>query len=143
MKIFRDGKTIEKKVTLKSRDEVEQTTAANEEQDQEDEVTDARSRNSLELEELGMTVKNLESKTKKQYGIEHGVLVESVDRLSEAGKRGVRASDVIVSVGEQTVTSVAQFDNLLKGKKPGEAVLMRVKGADKSTRFIAIEIPEK
>lgn len=143
LKIYRDGKMIEKRVALKSRDEAEQTVAANERRDESDEVTDAGSRNSLELEELGMTVKNLESKSKKQYGIEHGVLVESVERLSEAEKRGVRANDVIVSVGDQTILSVAQFDKLLKGKKPGDAVLMRVKGADKSTRFIAIELPGK
>lgn len=143
LKIYRDGKMIEKRVALKSRDEAEQTAAANEGRDESDEVTDAGSRNSLELEELGMTVKNLESKSKKQYGIEHGVLVESVERLSEAEKRGVRANDVIVSVGDQTILSVAQFDKLLKGKKPGDAVLMRVKGADKSTRFIAIELPGK
>lgn len=143
LKIFRDGKTIEKKVVLKSRDEREQAVAANEEREQADEATDVSSKNSLDLDELGMTVKNLESKTKKQYGIEHGVLVESVDRLSEAEKRGVRVNDVIVSVGEQTVKSVAQFDQLLKAKKAGEAVLMRIKGPDKSTRFVAIEMPGK
>ena len=143
LKIYRDGKTIEKRVTLKSRDEAEQAVASNDDRDESEETTDVSSKNSLDLDELGITVKNLESKAKKQYGIEHGVLVESVDRLSEAEKRGVRPNDVIVSVGDQTIMSVAQFDKLLKGKKAGEAVLMRLKGPDKSTRFVAIEMPEK
>jgi hypothetical protein len=38
---------------------------------------------------------------------------------------------------------VAQFEQALKKKKPGDAVLMRVKGENKSVRFVAIEIPKK
>jgi len=143
LKIHRDGKTIEKKVVLKSRDEAEQAVAANEQRDDSDEATDVSSKNSLELENLGMTVRNLDAKAKKQYGVESGVLVESVDQLSEAEKRGIRATDVIVSVGDQKISTVSQFDKLLKAKKEGEAVLMRVRGSDKSTRFVAIEMPGK
>jgi serine protease Do len=143
LKIHRDGKTIEKKVVLKSRDEAEQAVAANEQRDDSDEATDVSSKNSLELENLGMTVRNLDAKAKKQYGVESGVLVESVDQLSEAEKRGIRATDVIVSVGDQKISTVSQFNKLLKAKKEGEAVLMRVRGSDKSTRFVAIEMPGK
>lgn len=143
LKIFRDGKMIEKKVTLKSREEAEQTVASNQPKEDTDEPTGTSSKSTLELESLGMTVSNLDAKTKKDYGVESGILVESVEPMSEAYNRFVQPADVIVSVGDQAVTSVSQFDKLLKGKKPGDAVLMRVKGKDKSTRFVAIEVPSK
>jgi len=143
LKVYRNGKSFEKKVTLKSRDEAEEEVAARNPKDDSEEPTDAGSKGTLELENLGMTVRNLDSKVKKEYGVENGVLVENVEPMSESNKRGLAASDVIVSVGDQNISSVAQFDKVLKGKKAGDAVLMRVKGKDKSMRFVAIEVPGK
>ncbi|MCX6135540.1 MAG: Do family serine endopeptidase [Ignavibacteriales bacterium] len=143
LKVYRNGKSFEKKVTLKSRDEAEEEVAARNPKDESEEPTDAGSKGTLELENLGMTVRNLDSKVKKEYGVENGVLVENVEPMSESNKRGLAASDVIVSVGDQNISSVAQFDKVLKGKKAGDAVLMRVKGKDKSMRFVAIEVPGK
>ena len=143
LKVYRGGKTIEKKVVLKSRDEAEDEVAAKTSKDESDEPANASSKGTLELPNLGMTVSNLDAKEKKEYGIEHGVLVENVEPMSESNKRGLAASDVIVSVGDQNISSVAQFDKLLKGKKAGDAVLLLVKGKDKSKRFVAIEVPGK
>jgi serine protease Do len=141
LKIFRGGKTIEKKVVLKPRDEAEDAIASNDQKDETDEPTATSSKATLELDNLGMTVKNLDAKTKKDYGVENGIIVASVEPLSEANKRQLRASDVIVSVGDQPITSITQFEKLIKAQKAGDALLMRVKGADKSMRFIAIEVP--
>lgn len=143
LKVYRDGKTIEKKVVLKSRDVAEEAVASNQSREVSDEPTDVSSKGTLELESLGMTVRNLDSKVKKEYGVENGILVENVEPMSESSKRFLAAGDVIVSVGDQNIASVAQFDKVLKGKKAGDAVLMRVKGKDKSMRFVAIEVPGK
>jgi serine protease Do len=130
-------------VVLKSRDAAEEAVASNQAREESDEPTDVSSKGTLELEGLGMTVRNLDSKVKKEYGVENGVLVENVEPMSESNKRGLTASDVIVSVGDQNVSSVSQFDKLLKEKQSGDAVLMRVKGKDRSMRFVAIEVPGK
>jgi serine protease Do len=143
LKIFRAGKTLEKKVVLKPRDEAEEAVASNDQKEDTDEPSPTSSKSTLELDNLGMTVKNLDTKTKKDYGVESGIIVASVEPLSEANRRQIRASDVIISVGDQAVTSITQFEKLIKGRKAGDAVLMRVKGADKSMRFVAIEIPTK
>lgn len=143
LKIFRDGKTSEKKVTLKSHDVAEEATASNDQTEESDEPRDVSSKGILKLDDLGMTVRNLDAKTKKEYGVENGIIVDSVEPLSEANKRDVRENDVIISVGDKTVSSVTQFDKLMKSKKAGDAVLMRVKGKDKSTRFVAVEVPGK
>jgi len=143
LKVYRNGKSFDKSVVLKSRDEAEQSVASNDLKDDSDEPTDASSRGTLELDNLGMTVRNLDAKAMKEYGVENGVLVESVEPMSESAKRFLAAGDVIVSVGNQNVASVTQFDKVLKGKKAGDAVLMRVKGKDKSMRYVAIEVPGK
>lgn len=143
LKILRDGNLIEKKVVLKARDEDEETVASTDTKTEPSKPRETGGPSRLELEDLGMTVRNLDSNLKKSYETEAGVLVESVEPLSEAQKRQLRPSDVILSVGDQPVTSVSQFEQSLKKKKPGDAVLMRVKGADKSTRFVAVEIPQK
>lgn len=143
LKIFRGGKDIEKKVVLKPREEAEEAIASNDEKDESVEPATADTKATLELDNLGMTVKNLDAKTKKDYGVDNGIIVESVEPLSEANKRQLHPADVIVSVGEQPVTSISQFDKLIKAKKAGDALLMRVKGADKTMRFVAIELPGK
>ena len=143
LKVYRNGKSFDKSVVLKSRDEAEQSVSSNDLKDDSDEPTDASSRGTLELDNLGMTVRNLDAKAMKEYGVENGVLVESVEPMSESAKRFLAAGDVIVSVGNQNVASVTQFDKVLKGKKAGDAVLMRVKGKDKSMRYVAIEVPGK
>ncbi len=143
LKVYRDGKSFDKSVTLKSRDEAEGSVASNDAKGDSDQPTDVSSKGALELDNLGMTVRNLDPKAKKEYGVEHGVMVESVEPMSESSKRGLAASDVIMSVGDQNIASVTQFDKVLKAKKAGDAILMRVKGKDKSTRFVAIEVPGK
>ena len=143
LKIFRGGKNIEKKVILKPRDEAEAAVASNDEKDENDEPAATSSKATLKLENLGMTVRNLDAKTKKEFDVESGVIVDNVEPLSEANKRGLAPNNVIVTVDEQQVTSIAQFEKLIKSKKTGDAVLLRVKGADKSTRFVAIEVPGK
>ena len=143
LKVYRKGKSSDKTVTLKSRDEAEEKIASNNAGDKSDEQTDVSSKGSLELDNLGMTVRNLDAKVKKEYGVENGVLVEKVEPLSESNKRGLVPGDVIVSVDEQNIGSVAQLDKLLKGKKAGDAVLMRVQGKSTPKRFVAIEVPGK
>jgi serine protease Do len=143
LKVLRDGKVIEKKVVLKARDEEEELVAAKDTKKAPSAPKESAAPARLELDNLGMTVRDLDSKTKKDYDVENGVLVENVEPLSEAQKRRLLPNDVIVSVGDQSVSSVGQFEQVLKKKKPGDAVLMRVKGADKSMRFVAIEIPKK
>jgi serine protease Do len=143
LKIFRGGKNIEKKVVLKPRDEAEAAIASNDQKEETDEPAATSAKATLDVEGLGMTVKNLDAKSKKDYGVESGIMVESVDPFSEANRRQLRATDVIVSVGDQPVTSISQFEKLIKTKKTGDALLMRVKGADKSMRFVAIEVPAK
>ena len=57
-------------------------------------------------------------------------------------KHGLKKGDVIVDVGDQNDSSPEQFEKTIKKLKPGDAVMLRVKGDDKKLRFVPIEIPK-
>lgn len=144
LQMFRDGNNIEKKVTLKTREGAEEKVIAARDRGNNEEGTRGSSApTKITMDNLGLTVRDLDTQTKKEYDVDSGVYVEDVEPYSEAGKRDVRPRDVILSVGDQKVSTAAQFQQILKKKKGGEAVLMRVKSADKSMRFVAIELPQK
>lgn len=144
LKIYRDGKTIEKKVVLKAREDEEDTIVSAKDSKKEPPATkESAATKKLKLENLGIVLRNIDGKVKKDYDVENGVLVESVEPFGEAAKRALRQNDVVLSVGDQPISSVSQFEEILKKKKPGDAILMRVKREDKTVSFVAIEIPSK
>ena len=61
---------------------------------------------------------------------------------SEADQRGLFAKDVIVAVGNQPVESAKELSSIINKQDAGDAVLLRVKGADKRTRYVAVEVPK-
>jgi len=71
-----------------------------------------------------------------------GVLVTDVDANSEAGEKGIRAGDVIVSVGGESVDSVKSVESrIAAARKDGrKAVLLQVEN-DRGTRFVALPFP--
>jgi serine protease Do len=71
-----------------------------------------------------------------------GVLVTGVDPNGEAGEKGIRAGNVIVSVGGEAVDSVKSVENrIAAARKDGrKAVLMQVE-SDRGTRFVAVPFP--
>lgn len=142
LKVFRKGKNIEKKVVLKSRDdEEEQVVAARDTRSGRSTPKESAAPSTVKMDNLGITVRNLDTKAKQTYEVESGVLVESVEPFSEAQRRNLQPNDVILSVGDQAVGSVKELEGLIRSKKPGDALLMRVKGENRATRFVAIEIP--
>ncbi|MGH2567651.1 MAG: PDZ domain-containing protein, partial [Bacteroidota bacterium] len=142
LKILREKKMIEKKVTLRARDDEETVVAARERRGSESSPKESVAPAKIKLEKIGMVVRNIDAEIKKQYEVDSGVYVEEVDPFSEAAQRAVLPRDVILSVGDTPVSSAAQFEEVIKSKKSGDAVLLRVKRANKATAFVAIEIPK-
>ncbi len=147
LKIWRSRKLIEKRVTLKPREDENSdiVPAKNKRPSERDEPSITVSR--VEIEKLGLTVKSLDNKTRKNLETDKGVLVENVEPLGAAQERGLNQGDVILSIGssnggEETINSPDQFEKSISRLKQGEAVMLRVKGANKTTRFVAIEMPK-
>ncbi|NBO66459.1 MAG: DegQ family serine endoprotease, partial [Acidobacteria bacterium] len=69
-----------------------------------------------------------------------GVVVAEVDPESRSAAAGLRRGDVIERVGQQTVTSIAEF-NVAAGQIKGPEVLVRVRRGDRGF-FVVIQAQE-
>lgn len=142
LQVWRDKKAIEKKVTLGARDEDSGTITESSDSEKGKTETEAEAEKVVEMKELGITVAPLDSKMKKKYEVDKGVLVKEVAPLSPAQERGLRKGDVIIEVGDQSLSTPSQFEKSIKKLKPGDAVMFRVKGEDKKMRLVPVEIPK-
>ncbi len=142
LQIWRDKKIIEKKAELGSHDEEGETVAEKVKNEKEGSDSDSNAEKVITVKELGVTVKSIDSKTKKRYKVEKGVLVSDIEDMSPAQDRGLKKGDVVTEVGDQKVSTPDQFESSVKKLKPGDAVMLRVKGEDKKMRFVPIEMPK-
>lgn len=138
LSIWRDGKKIFKTVTLQSNEENDVAVAG---EDVKDDSNKDDNADNFEFEKLGFTVKNLDSKTKKELDVDNGVIVSDVKRYGLAMERGIAPSGVIYKADRKNVTSIKQLKEIISAKKPGDALLIQVKYKD-TNRMIAIEIPK-
>ncbi len=141
LKIWRDKSAMDTRVTLKALAE-EESTAANEGTEQKEQENVPPESPSVAIDALGMSVKALDAKAKKLYDVEKGVLIDSLDPMGPAAERGLAEGDVIVGISGKSVSTPDQFASAIKKLKPGDAVMLRVKGEDKRIRFTAVEIPK-
>jgi len=140
LKVFRDGKEIDRKVTLKSRDDdSEKKVVAKNEKDDESK-SDSKS-NTISFESLGMTVKNLSEKDKDNLKVDNGVLITKVDNFSKAADQRLGNGLVIVEADKKKVSDVNSFEKIIDSKK-GKAVLLKVQDKEGNTRFVGLEIPD-
>jgi len=116
IKIMRDGKPRDVKVTLGKRPAVHQQLGENEE---------TPSRPSGE-QKLGMAVQNLDASLARELGVKpsSGIVVTEVQAGSPAAEAGLTAGDVIVEVNRRPVKDVREFLSLIKSGQQG---LLRVR----------------
>jgi len=139
LKLFRDGETIERNVTLKARDADVKTEPAS--QEEQSESKDNSNLTSATFDNIGLTVKNLSEKDKTDFKVNHGVLITDVKPFSIAEDQRLFAGLVIVEANKEQVDNVQDFKNAIE-KKKGSALLLKVVDQDGNNRFIGIEIPE-
>ena len=139
LKIFRDGKEIERKVTLKARDEDSKTIPAMK-KDDEGSKSESKS-NTISFESIGLTVKNLGQKDKDELNVSSGVLITKVENFSKAEDQNLFSGLVITEADKKKITDVNSFEKIVDSKK-GKAVLLKVQDKDGNSRFVGLEIPQ-
>lgn len=139
LKLVRDGKTIEKKVTLKPREEETTVKASNKEESKE-ESNEERSI-VVSLDDIGMSVRSLKPEEKKTADVDKGVIVEEVKPYGEAFSRGIGANDIIVEADRKDVKSPKELKSILENRKKGDSVLLRIKRQNGATAYVAVQIP--
>lgn len=140
LKVFRDGKTIEKKVTLKPRDDKSTSVATTDRSAGKDTEREAKP-STVTFDKLGFTVRPLTNDERKADEIESGVIVSKLTAYSEAFNQGIAENDIIVEAERKAVSSPAELKKIIESKKPGESVLLRVKKQDGASLFLAVQIP--
>jgi serine protease Do len=138
--LFRDGKEIEREVTLKARDEDNKTElAANTDKDK-GESSESKA-STAQFDDLGLSVANLSSKQKADFKVDHGVIITNVKAFSKAEDRQLAKNLVILEADKKKINSVGELKNIFEDRK-GSAVLLKLQTRDGNNFFRGIEIPE-
>jgi serine protease Do len=135
--IYRDGKELERTVTLKAREDSKNLAVSEEKIDKKEDKVAVEAAN---IEEIGLSVKNLSSKEKSEYKVDNGIIITGVKTLSAAQQQGLGKDILILKADRKDVKSVKDFESIIKNKK-GSAILLEVSDKDGNSRFVGIEIP--
>lgn len=137
--IFRDGKELDRNVTLKAREnDSKNAPVVNKNSDADkDESTSA----SASFDKIGLSVKNLTSKDKKDYNTEIGVVITDVKAFSKAEDQNLQKGLLIVEAGKKKIKSVNDLKSVIEEKK-GSAVLLKIQDAKGNSRFVGLDIPQ-
>ncbi|RMF69162.1 MAG: PDZ domain-containing protein, partial [Calditrichaeota bacterium] len=94
------------------------------------------------IEKLGFSVEKLNRDLAERFGLdpgETGVVITEIRQSSTAFAAGLKVGDLIKEVNRKPVTSVRDFNRLVKDLKKGETVLFYVKRKSDSF-FVAFEL---
>jgi serine protease Do len=97
-------------------------------------------------EVLGMSVATVSSRLREEFSLEEqaGVVVVDVTAGSAAGKRGIRAGDVISSVNNEAVASISDLKKAFEAaRKNGRKFAMVKVTRGKDTAFITLPVQDK
>jgi serine protease Do len=142
LKLFRDGKEIEKSVTLMSNiDE----NVASESKPIEKGGNSEPSKVSASFDNLGMSIRNLSNEEKTNFKVDYGVMVSNVKNFGIAQTRGIYDNSVITDVIQKGSTvkiqNVNDFEKIIKSSKSGDAFMIKLVTIEVGPRLVAIEIP--
>lgn len=138
LKIFRDGKEMERYVTLKARDDDESATVKASDKNKKGRSVDNMT---ISFNELGMSVRDMDEDELKEYDVENGVIVKDVKQFGKAFNQGLRDGIVIISADRKDITTAQDLEKIIE-KKKGGAVLLQVVDKDGTTRIAGLEIPK-
>ncbi len=136
--LFRNGRTITRKVTLKERNgENKAEPTSNKEQSENNNNSE---NNSLTFKGIGMTVRNLTSKEKSDFKVDNGVMITDVQAYGPAQNQNLGRGMVITEADREPVKNAEQFKKIIDSKK-GSAVLLKVVDSQGTKAFVGLEIP--
>ena len=93
-----------------------------------------------QIARLGIGVIELTAEQKKQLQIENGLLIDEVRGANARAE--LQRGDVILALGNVPVTSVEQFNTMLKAFPKGRNVALLVRRGDGAS-YVAIKLDEK
>ncbi|HUA99114.1 MAG TPA: PDZ domain-containing protein [Terracidiphilus sp.] len=90
---------------------------------------------------VGALVEPLTSQMADYLGIQGGLMIKQVARKSEAEKAGLKAFDVILKVGGDTISTTADWDRALRANKdrPAPVTILR----DRKQQTVTMQVDSK
>jgi Do/DeqQ family serine protease len=104
-------------------------------------VEDLREHGQVQRAVLGVSIRTVDNRLAKEEGLRNtnGVYIAQVQPGGAAAKAGIEAGDVITGVQGQRVNTVAQLQEAIGRKRPGETVDVTLERDGKAKQF-AIEL---
>ena len=137
--IYRDGSKLERKVTLKAREDEGNVEVAG--KDVDSKLKKNNEKREVKIETIGLSLRNLSSDEFKEYKVNSGILISEVKPYSKAYNQGLFNGLVITEINKKKVEDVSEFEEVINNNK-GKAVLLKVIDNKGTTRFVGLEIPE-
>ena len=114
LEILRDGKTVQAEVIVGKRPSEEELAEQSFDRKKGgDGIDQAPKGTGLAEKALGISVQTLTPQISRQIGLPEdtkGLVIAKVDPSSDAGTKELQRGDIILSIGNQPLTSVAQFE---------------------------------
>jgi serine protease Do len=138
LKIFRDGREMDKRVKLKPRpnEETASITGAGRARPETTSSEDAA------LEDIGLNVRNLNSAEEDKYNVNGGVIITGVTPGSVAYDRGLARNLVITHVARQAVKNVDDFRKAIDASR-GRSVGITARTDKGDSHFFSLRIPKE
>lgn len=135
--VYREGKTETLKVTLGRREDAERQSGGSA-------PSDSEGPTETEKDLLGLTIGTLTDKLREELGLSadtDGLVILSVDEVSEAWEKGLRAGDVITEAGQQKVSSIAELETRIsEAREAGRKSLLLLVRRNGEPRFVALNL---
>ncbi|MPT47862.1 MAG: Do family serine endopeptidase [Sphingobium sp.] len=149
IELIRNGKRMTVTATVGERPSEEQLSQFSG-QDQEEDFSQPGQQQDAPAatDDLGVAVQALTPTILRQLGLPattKGVVIAGVDRDTDAGAKGLRRGDVILSANNRPTTSEAELSSIIaEAKKSGRsAVLLQVLRRGQSPAFLPVRLREK
>ena len=142
LKIWRNGKEIDKNVTLRPRKDL----ASNDNSDGFDEMKKSPEAQPMKetatIDNIGVTIRNLNSSEKEKYDTKGGVFITNTVPGSEAYDRGIGLiGKVVTAVDMKSVKNVDEFEKAMNACK-GRSIFVTLIDDKGDKRAIAIKVPK-
>lgn len=87
---------------------------------------------------LGIKVRDIDANTAKQYDLEEGIYVVSVDEFSPAEKGGLKVGDIIVKCDGKSATTLDKLKEIKQTKNAGDTLGLEVVRNGKNVKLNVI-----
>ena len=75
---------------------------------------------------IGIAGYNLEESLAKRYDLVAGVYVTEVEKGSPAYKAGIKASDVVIGIDSEDITTIEELNSIKNTKKVGDTIKLKI-----------------